>query len=171
MSLLITQSRLMELMSYDSDTGLFTWIKKKSQMKPGMVAGSKNVQGYIAIKVDCHLYLAHRLIWLYVHGAFPSSSVDIDHINCIKHDNRLSNLRESTRSQNQCNVRMYSNNTSGYKGVCWSKQKNKFIAHIKKNYKTYHIGMFETAHEAHVAYLKAAETFHGEFAYPSGDCK
>ena len=107
--------------------------------------------------------MAHRLVWLYVYGKFPSNA--IDHINTIGNDNRFSNLREVTNSQNQMNRKNQKNNTSGYKGVCYEKLTNKWRATIGLNNKLKSIGNFDTKEEAAEAYRKASALLHGEFAY------
>lgn len=90
-----------------------------------------------------------------------------DHINRNGLDNRKENLRICTLGENVKNTRKYSNNTSGYKGVSWSKFANKWRAQIKKDNKKIHLGYFDDKHEANVAYCKAAKELHGEFASPN----
>ena len=89
---------------------------------------------------------------------------DVDHINGNKLDNRKSNLRLCNRSQNCMNRGKPSNNSSGFKGVSFDKQKQKYHAYIKLNYKREHIGYFDTAEEAHQAYCKRASELHKDFA-------
>jgi len=160
----LTQSQVREMFSYDPETGLLTWVSGYRGVQVGRTAGALTARGYIGVIVHGKKYQAHRLIWLYVHGHFPPKWQDIDHANQIKHDNRLSNLRLSSRSQNQANVNMYSSNTTGYKGVSWHKQREKFRASIRHNYKSIHLGVFDTAEEASDAYKAAAQKIYGEFA-------
>ena len=152
----LTQSRLKELLHYNPYTGIFNWIKRK-----GNVAGYSD-KGYIRIRVQDKLYAAHRLAWLYTHKTFPTN--EIDHINRIKDDNRLINLREATRLQNNTNVGARANNTSGMKGVCLHKPSGKWVAGISIKGKSKHLGYFTTKQEAHAAYCKAADEHHKEFA-------
>lgn len=102
--------------------------------------------------------LMHRLIMGAPHG------VEVDHINLDTLDNRKENLRIATRSQNAANRRRQSNNTSGYKGVSWNKQRKKWHAYICVENKAITIGRFHSPKEAALAYNKAALTFFGEYA-------
>jgi len=88
----------------------------------------------------------------------------IDHINVNPLDNRRENLRVCTNQQNQFNKNKYKNNKSGFKGVSFNKQTQKFVAQIQINGKNKHLGLFVTAEAAHECYKKAAVKYHGEFA-------
>ncbi|GAG28472.1 unnamed protein product [marine sediment metagenome] len=90
--------------------------------------------------------------------------VDVDHINGDGIDNRRFNLRACLRSENGRNRRLSKNNKSGYKGVCWNKSCNKWVAQIKYNYKEYSLGCFFCIIKAAKAYDKAAREYFGEFA-------
>ncbi|MCY7423508.1 HNH endonuclease [Bacillus amyloliquefaciens] len=92
------------------------------------------------------------------------SGFDVDHINGNKLDNRRENLRIATRSQNNANKRMQSNNTSGYRGVNWHKQRRKWVAKIQVDRKSIHLGLYEKKEDAARAYNKAAVLYYGEFA-------
>lgn len=98
----------------------------------------------------------------YIHRMIMSEppGMVIDHIDGNKLDNRKENLRICTQQQNGWNRGKPSNNTSGFKGVCWHKQTQKWQAII--NHK--HIGYFKTAEKAYEAYVKAAQELHGDFA-------
>ncbi|EMK2710698.1 HNH endonuclease, partial [Pseudomonas aeruginosa] len=103
MSETLTQERLKELLSYDAATGEFTWMARKgSRALPGAAAGSNDGQGYVRIAIDGCRYRAHRLAWLYCYGKWPAAQVD--HLNHRRDDNRLSNLREVSHSENQRNA-------------------------------------------------------------------
>lgn len=156
----LTQQRLKELLSYDPETGLFINLtQRRPQAKIGSVAGCKNNNGYIRIMIDGKLYQSHRIAWLYVYGELPEN--DLDHINEIKDDNRICNLRLDTNQENPHNIsRPQVNNTSGFRGVSWHKWNKKWVARIKLNGKTQHLGFFDTAKEAHEAYLKAKREIH-----------
>lgn len=169
---MVTQERLKELLNYDPDTGVFTWKRRdwytgkreawnvKYADKPaGCVHDST---GYVKIRVDKRLYLAHRLAWIYVHGKI--SDMEIDHINHNGVDNRLVNLRLATSKQNKFNKRISSKNASGYKGISFHKKLNKWAAYISRNKKTIYLGLFDTPQEAHKEYTKAADHMFMEFA-------
>jgi hypothetical protein len=100
----------------------------------------------------------HRLIMN------PPEGMQIDHIHGNKLDNRKSQLRFATNSQNNHNQGVRANNTSGFKGVTWHTLQNKWNAKIRLNNKLVHLGSFTTAEAAHQAYCEAANRMHGEFA-------
>ena len=151
---MLTQDRLKELLHYNPETGLF--IRKS--LKIGNISGYINRDGYRRIRVDYKAYSAHRLVWLYVYGLFPKDQ--IDHINGIKDDNRLINLRECNRSENNQNVVSSRSSTSKYLGVSWSKQNNKWRADIKINNKNKYLGYFDIEEDAFAAYCKAKAELH-----------
>jgi hypothetical protein len=155
---MITQSELKEVLDYNPDTGVFSWIKQN-----GNVAGTKANGEYVRIQIKRKQYLAHRLAHLYMTGNFPKN--DIDHINHIKDDNRWVNLRDATDSQNHANVKRHKKNTSGYKGVSWNKTNKKWRAKIEYMKKSMHLGYYTTPQEASEAYKKKAIELFGEFSY------
>tara|TARA_R110000803_G_scaffold29146_1_gene66745 strand:- start:2186 stop:2728 length:543 start_codon:yes stop_codon:yes gene_type:complete len=139
---------VMERLSYDSRTGLFKWKRRVAQHVPkGSKAGylDKN-KGYIKIRVVSRAYMAHRLAWLIVYGSFPPDQ--IDHINGIKHDNRIINLRAVTNIENCRNKSLPNINTSGHIGIHYNKRMNKWTAAIGINYKQVHLGSFENKEDA-----------------------
>lgn len=91
-------------------------------------------------------------------------NLEIDHINQDKLDNRRCNLRAATRKQNARNMKRNCRNTSGFKGVTWDKSRNKWLAQIKTDTNTKHLGRYDCPIEAYKAYCKAAKKYHGEFA-------
>lgn len=152
-------NRLREILNYDSESGLFTWkVRTSKRIKKGQIAGTVKEDGYICIRVDGTLYLAHRLVWLYHYGTFPEN--EIDHINRNKSDNRISNLRDVDRVTNAINKDLQSNNESGVAGVRWSKGSNKWRAYIGVEGKTIQLGYFVEFHEA-VNARKNAEVLYG----------
>jgi len=153
---ILTQARLQELLHYDSFTGIFTWKKATSNRRAtGKVAGSKNSRGYVEIGIDRKVYPAHRLAWLYVYGAFPAQGVD--HITGKQHGNAIANLRPADHSENGQNRDKQSNNTSGYKGVSWSKKVNKWVVQMTHKGVHFNLGYFSDIKAAHEAYLNAAK--------------
>ena len=114
----LTAERLREVLDYGPDTGVFTWkIRTNSRVKVGDVAGALRPDGYIQISIDGRLHRAHRLAWLYVTGESPPDQ--IDHINGVRDDNRIANLRLATSAENKQNLRRAkSRNKTGFLGVC-----------------------------------------------------
>jgi hypothetical protein len=159
-----TAEELRELLDYNSETGIFTWkVQRGSRALVGKEAGCLDtVNGYRSVGIKGVLYSAHRLAWFYVYGIEPKEF--LDHINGIKDDNRLSNLREATAVENQWNQGRRSSNTSGYKGVYWNREKQKFMARCQVNGKDNYLGLFPTAEAAHAAYVAFAKEHHGDFA-------
>lgn len=170
---MITQEYLRELLDHNHDTGIFTWNPRplylfsskrafstwnaRYSMK---IAGSiRACDGYVNITIDNKHYFAHRLAWLYVNGIMPT--YEIDHINGVKHDNRIVNLREVTSSGNKQNrLRCSKNSLTGMLGVHFHKQMNKFTSSIFYNGKANHLGTFSTKEDAHQAYVKAKSAVH-----------
>ena len=151
----LTAEYLRSVLHYDQETGIFTWkVRTANRVKVGDIAGSQDGGGYLQIKLQSRLYLAHRLAWLHVYGEWPTDQ--IDHINRIRTDNRISNLREVTNKQNLQNAGKYSHNTSGHTGAYWDKRDSKWQAKIMHNRKQIHLGYFATIEEA-IAARKAGE--------------
>ena len=160
---MVTQARLKELLDYNPDTGVFTWRVSRGSVKSGSVAGSENSEGYLQIRIYGKPYRAHRLAWLYTHGEFPTGQ--LDHINRVRTDNRISNLRAATNAENTQNRSKRSDNTSGVIGVSWHKRIGKWLAHIKLNGRLKHLGYYGTIEEAAAARAAAKaklHTFHPE---------
>lgn len=156
---MLTQERLKELLEYDPETGVFVWkITRRGKAKAGARAGAINNNGYEHIWIDQIAYKSHRLAWLYVNGSWPARA--IDHINRIKSDNRITNLREATKAQNGWNRGKNSNNTSGYPGVSWHKTVGKWSARIRIDSARKHLGYFDTPEEANAAYVRAKAEHH-----------
>jgi len=148
-------NELRKVLNYDPETGMFTWMNSER-------AGNANARGYVSIWHQGVHYYAHRLAWEWVAGSPPQN--DIDHINQIKSDNRFTNLRESTRSENMFNRGKNRNNLSGTKGVSFCKTTGKWKAQISVDRKYIHIGRFNTIEEAGKAYLERAKLYRGDFA-------
>ena len=138
---IVSQEILQSLLNYDPVTGNFT-------RKNGSKAGSLNKSdGYIYIRLGKYgRFVAHRLAWVYMYGSIDQN--EIDHINCIRHDNSIDNLRLVNRIQNANNQGGRSDNTSGYTGVQWHTKDKAYRAFITMNGKYTHLGNFKTLDEA-----------------------
>lgn len=158
---MLTQARLKELLHYDPETGLFTRLVSVKQGRAGDIAGSIDSRFYISISIDGKNYRAHRLAWLYMTGKFPKRH--IDHKDTIRHHNWWDNLREATNQQNQFNRDKSSNNTSGFKGITWRKDRSRWYARGRLNGKTHYLGLFTDISDAVKAYDDFAKKHHGEF--------
>lgn len=137
----------MERLSYDSRTGIFKWkIRAASHVPKGSKAGNLDKYGYVRIKILGRDYRAHRLAWLIVYGSFPPDQ--IDHINGVKHDNRIMNLRAVTHAENSRNRPLYIGNKSGHTGIFYNKRMKKWVAQIGGTRKRVHLGSFENKEDA-----------------------
>lgn len=131
-----------ELFSYEEETGVLRWVKcPAASVKAGRVAGYDTGRGYLRVCVNGRLTQVHRIIWQMVHGEIPEG-LKIDHINGIRSDNRLENLRLVSNQENNKNKRMYRNNSSGVTGITWNKKERKWVATIVINCKLKHLGYF-----------------------------
>ena len=160
---MITQKRLKELLHYEPETGIFTSkTKRYSQGFIGQEVGYVNDAGYLLCALETVTYRMHRLAWLYMYGHMDMEQ--LDHINHMKTDNRLVNLREVTNAGNRKNMPMQHNNTSGHTGVSrYYSDKSKYTAQIKVKGIKKHLGLFSTFGEAVKARKKAEVlyNFHG----------
>ncbi len=154
----LTQTRLQNTLAYDANTGVCTWKQDVSNVKAGAVAGYKHHSGYIYISVDGIDYGAHRLIWLLVHGKWPDH--EIDHINRIRDDNRLINLREACDTMQARNRSTPRTNTSGRQGVSWHKATNKWSAKYCAGGRSVWLGVFDSVDAAGAVYDTAMAKIH-----------
>jgi len=146
------------LFNYDPSTGVLTnRVERSTRTIINGLAGWINGIGYLMVRVNGRCYLGHRLVWVHAHGKWPDHH--IDHINCIRDDNRIENLRDVTRSFNiQNQKRCHVNNKVGLLGVYALKNGYMSAIHIG-NLKKY-LGRFSTPQEAHEAYVKAKRELH-----------
>lgn len=168
---MISAETVRAMLNYDPATGVFTWrVRPSFNVEAGSIAGSikpeKDGRRYRQIRILNRIYLAHRLAWFYVHSEWPTDV--IDHINSDGLDNRMSNLRSASLTQNHANKRQQSNNTSGVKGVSWNKAAGKWRAHIQLQGTQLYLGSFADKADAAEAYRRAAIEAFGEFANPVG---
>lgn len=148
----------MSVLSYDPDTGLFTRKIGWHRFSAGSIAGALHPNGYVYISINGTRTGAHRLAWLYVEGTLPDCS--IDHLNGVRSDNRIANLREASVTLNAENQRRpHSNNKSGFLGVSRNTQ-GSWSARIRVKGKLIQIGSFPDPEAAHSAYLNAKRLLH-----------
>lgn len=141
-------------LKYDPDTGEFTWLKfRAGYIKPGDKAGSLRNDGYVHIKYNGRVFKAHRLAWYFTHGYFPENP--IDHINCVKSDNCIKNLREVSHVCNLQNREVYTNNTSSITGVSYHKCRGKWRANIRLLNKQIYLGHYTSKLDAALARFNA----------------
>ena len=174
----ITQEQLRSLLNYNSETGTFTWLLRNGEdigtkifngRFAGKPADTPRLDGYSRIRFtlggNCYQYMSHRLAWLYINGSLPKE--EIDHINRNRSDNRITNLRQASSTENKCNSPMRKTNKSGEKGVVhvgMINQSKPWCAYIQVNKKRKNLGYFATKQEASAAYKAATLKFHGEFS-------
>lgn len=149
---------LTSILSYNPDDGVFKWKKSIGQrVKVGETAGwIDKSTGYVSIKINNVNYKAHVLAWFYIHKKMPKY---VDHINHVKSDNRLINLRDVSHEENHKNKSLSSNNTSGVCGVYFRKTDNKWTAQIKVNGKSKYLGIYTNKEDAISARIEANKKY------------
>ena len=164
---MISVDVLREYFELDAEAGKIFWKKKtaarSNRIKLGNEAGSLS-DGYVRVSLFKKKMMGHKVIWALVNDEWPEG--DIDHINMNRSDNRISNLRKVTRSENFFNITKRSTNTSGYKGVTTRDQNGKirYVAQIAYNHNYKYLGIYNSPEEAKAAYDEAAKLYHGEYA-------
>ncbi|EBO0868488.1 HNH endonuclease [Salmonella enterica] len=162
---LLTLEYINECLNYDPHSGKLFWKHRpinhfkssrhyaswNSRYK-GTQAGALSKSGYLMVSINKKLYAAHRLAWIISHGEWPS--MQIDHINRVRSDNRIKNLRDVTRSENQFNRGMDSRNKSGMVGVHYCKKTNAWCSTFGRK----RIGRFKNIEDA----IKSREDFERE---------
>lgn len=159
----LTAARLRELLRYDPETGLFIRrVSVTSAGRAGAIAGSVYRNGYRVIAIEKKDYAAHRLAWFYVHGEWPPAGAHVDHINGVKDDNRIENLRIASASMNSQNQRQPHADKVSCKliGATWDKMYGNWKAQLTYKKKTIYLGRFKTAEEAHQAYIDGKRRIH-----------
>ena len=157
----MTQELLKELFEY-RDGDLYWKVKISPKTKIGTIAGWDKDNGYKAVTINTKKYLTHRIIWMYHFGYFPKNY--IDHINGIKNDNRIENLREATNAENQQNRKKRKNTSSLLKGITFHNKNQKWVAQIVVDGNVNYLGSFKNESAAAQAYNEAAIKHFGEFA-------
>jgi hypothetical protein len=161
----ITREYLKSLLRYDPEIGRFFWVAPRKGVSIGKMAGTINYDGYRRIEIDGKLLYEHRLVWLYAYGEFPADQ--LDHVNHVRDDNRITNLREVSNQENSRNSSRSKRNTSGITGVHWHKRDLQWRASIKIDGKSKNLSSFEDYFEACCARKSAELRFgfhenHGE---------
>jgi hypothetical protein len=168
MNSLPSQPVLHEWLDYDAATGIFRWAKEPRPARSllGQVAGTRRGSGHIYIGVRGFPQLAaHRIAWVWMHGSI-SDEIEIDHEDGNPSNNAISNLRLATSAQQKMNKGVQSNSRSGLKGAYYHacRKGKKWRSQIKVGQRLIFLGYFDTAREAHGAYLRAASQHFGQFA-------
>lgn len=146
----LTYERAKEVVRYDPDTGEFYWTKNRGRRcLKDRKAGSVGTQGYVVIEIDAYAYSAGRLAWLLMTGEHPMH--EIDHIDRCKTNNRWSNLRHVTPSENSLNrVGAGRPSSTGVKGVI-RVSASRWRVQFRRNRKLQHVGYYKTFEDAALA--------------------
>ena len=161
---MLTQSQVKEMFDYREDGKLIRKFSSGRCGKAGSVVGCYNSKHlgtrdcrYISTKVHGKGWQVHRLIFLYHHGYVPEQ---IDHINRNSLDNRIENLRPADSSLNAINRKLFSNSTSGVKGVSWHKYQKRWFVYVDVNKKRKNIGYFNDLELAELVANEARDKYH-----------
>lgn len=146
---MITHKQLFDLFEYDLETGHL--------LRDGKPVGTPHSLGYLKVKIQKKTYFVHRLVFMYCHGRWP---IRLDHADRNRKNNRLENLRECSHETNNANRGIMRSNSSGFKGVHWSKSANRWRSQVGYNL----VGHFKDKKEAAAAYDKAAIKQYGNAA-------
>lgn len=155
-----SRQEILAVLEYSSDTGVFRWKSSRGGNLAGSIAGNLTEDGYLRLRITGKNIRAHRVAFFLLKGFWLKS---IDHINGDILDNREVNLREATFSQNVMNRGIQKNNTSGAKGVTWSRQSKKWLVQIAVNRNRRYIGQFDDIELADLVSQAAREKYHGDF--------
>jgi hypothetical protein len=153
------QPKKLPSQKYLNDT--FNYIDGHLYYKANNKKAGCDTSSYSVITIDKTQYYLHRIIFKMIHGIEPQF---IDHKNLNPSDNRIENLRNATPEQNRSNVKKFTNNKSGFKGVSWCNSHKKWVAVISSNRKRHFLGFFDDLLVAAQAYQNAAKLLHKEFA-------
>lgn len=148
---------------YSPDSGDLRWKNSPGcKVRAGTRAGSPDVKGHLQTKLRGQMYYNHRIVWALVTGDDPAN-MQVDHINGNKQDNRFSNLRLASHSQNGCNSDARQNTVSGIKGITWSALHSKWRARVTHNKKVFNAGLYANKSAAAEAVRELRQSLHREF--------
>lgn len=155
----LTIEYLHKHLRYDPASGLFIRLVtvKGSHGQAGRIVGSVTENGYVMVTLALDHYYAHVLAWFYMTGQWPS--LEVDHKNRVRTDNRWDNLREVTHNEQMWNRTKSVGKSSRHMGVTLTKS-GRWRAVIRSNGKHIHLGMFATEDEAALAYVTAKADLH-----------
>jgi hypothetical protein len=146
---------LRELLTYNPESGELRWMRSTTnRVRVGDTAGCRNAKGYTNVKVDGEQYAAHRIAWALHYGVDPYPHI-VDHKEGVEEGNGINNLRLATRSENNYNIGMKSNNTSGHRGVSYRDDTKKWRAYINIGGQKKWLGVYDCVEEAITARLQA----------------
>lgn len=152
---------LRSALAYDPDTGVIIWVRSESPKIPrGTVAGHSKASGYVEIRIQGISYGAHRIAWCLHHGEWPKDQ--IDHVNRIRNDNRICNLRECSNAENQQNDHIRADNTSGVTGVSYKSADRKWVAYINVGGRRHQLGRY-SSRAAAIAAREEGKRLHHTF--------
>ncbi|CAM6588387.1 HNH endonuclease [Escherichia coli] len=163
----LTPEMVLSVVDYNPSSGDFHWRWRQGRERTTLTWNSRfafkkcssiNSDGYLMIMINGKACPAHRLAWLIVYGTMPDGF--IDHINRVRTDNRISNLRLVTHSENMQNRKIQKNNKSGYRGVSWDAKYGKWRARINASGKCINLGYHDTAELAAAAFEAARMKYH-----------
>ncbi len=152
---------LRAILWYDEMTGALSWTQAGLIRRRSATVSRKNAEGYLTFSIGKTFIFAHRAAWALHFGEWPDGF--LDHINGVKDDNRIANLRIATHSQNKANTAARKDNTHGFKGIS-PRSNGNWRAQIRVNGKDIHLGYFLTPGEASAAYALAAKANFGDFS-------
>src|SRR6202012_357604 len=151
---------LRKTFAYDPETGIITRLVSKRTDRVGKPAGCPESHGYLQIRFQGRLLMAHLIAWALFYGVWPDH--EVDHNNRNRSDNRIKNLRRATRSQNNANSSVRKDNELRIRGV--KKIGGRFVARLAHGKRLEYLGSFDTAEEASRAFNEAHRVIHGKFA-------
>lgn len=159
---MLTQEQIKQILEYNPLTGDFIWLKSTGKAKRGNIAGGIKADGYRRIGIDGKSYAAHRLAYVYMVGPLPAQ--ELDHKDVNRSNNAWDNLRLCSRAENQHNKSIGKNNSSGMKGVTFSKNRRKWKAEIGLNNDRIFLGYYDDPELADLVVTEARDKYHKQFS-------